>query len=152
MEQNTLDVSFIVQPRSGYVPMSVFFQNTSPVTSGVSYVWDFGDGVTMDATDLAAFHGYDNPGTYQISLSAIDSAGRTGMATDIINLHENVEVEAGYSFSAASNVESIESVPIRGSTYSAVSSSSESAIVILGALVAGFVATYFLYKHIKRSK
>jgi len=147
-----MDVSFTVQPKSGYVPISVFFQNTSPITPDASYRWDFGDGTTSDAVEQAAFHGYDTPGVYQVSLIGSDSSGRSGVDTDTITLLENVGVEEGYHFSAVQNVKSIESVSIGGNNHNSASMDSGSALLILGALVAGFATTYFLYKKIKWGK
>ncbi len=55
---------------SGCAPFVVNFNNTS---TGVQYIWDFGDGSPQDTT-TAPTHQFDSTGTYTVMLIAIDSA------------------------------------------------------------------------------
>lgn len=47
--------------------------------TGLAYAWSFGDGTT--ATDPYVVHGYDEPGTYTVSLKITNSVGRTNTVT-----------------------------------------------------------------------
>lgn len=57
-------------PSSGCAPYTAVFNNTSQ--AGAQFTWNFGDGST--ATTVNASHLYSTPGTYTITLLAIDSA------------------------------------------------------------------------------
>jgi gliding motility-associated-like protein len=54
---------------SGCAPYNAVFTNTS--LAGQQFIWNFGDGTT--STQVSPNHVYPNPGTYTISLIAIDS-------------------------------------------------------------------------------
>jgi gliding motility-associated-like protein len=57
-------------PPYGCAPYTAQFNNTSE--AGSNFTWDFGDGGT--STDLSPTHVYNSPGTYTITLTAVDSA------------------------------------------------------------------------------
>lgn len=57
-------------PGTGCAPFNAVFNNIS--AGGSQFTWDFGDGST--STDVSPVHLYNNPGTYTITLTAIDSA------------------------------------------------------------------------------
>jgi gliding motility-associated-like protein len=58
-------------PPSGCAPYNAVFKNVS--AGGQSFVWDFGDGTTSTLSTPPP-HLYATPGTYTISLTAIDSS------------------------------------------------------------------------------
>ena len=45
----------------------------------VRYLWEFGDGAS--AAGVRASHTYDSPGSYRVSLAALDDRGRWGVVT-----------------------------------------------------------------------
>ena len=51
----------------------------SQSTPAVSYLWDFGDGAT--STDAIAYHLYENPGQYDVSLTITNANGCTSTLT-----------------------------------------------------------------------
>ena len=75
--------SFNGEPRSGKVPFSVHFNDTSS-NSPTTWAWSFGDGLT--STEQNPNHVYRNPGTYTVSLTAGNDAGNTSRTeTDYIS-------------------------------------------------------------------
>lgn len=52
----------------------------------ISYDWRFGDGDSDDGETVT--HTYSTPGTYTVTLTVIDSAGREGRSTEIIEVQE----------------------------------------------------------------
>jgi thiol-disulfide isomerase/thioredoxin len=67
-----LEVSFTSSTtvfNQGRGPYSVNFVNTSPVTDGVTFEWDFGDGQT--ATGINASHDYSDTAAYEVRLRAL---------------------------------------------------------------------------------
>lgn len=79
------------------------FNNTSSPTSGVDYIWDFGDGNSITTTSIAPInYTYTSPGTFQVSLSLFDPVcGGFEYATVIINV-ATVE-PGGYNDGCCSN-------------------------------------------------
>ncbi|MFL5787742.1 MAG: PKD domain-containing protein [Flavisolibacter sp.] len=57
-------------PPYGCAPYTAVFNNTSD--AGAQFFWNFGDGTT--STDVSPIHVYNLPGTYTISLLAVDPA------------------------------------------------------------------------------
>lgn len=56
---------------NNFAPCKVIFTNTT--TNATSYIWDFGDGAT--STEQSPNHIYANGGTFNITLTAKNSAG-----------------------------------------------------------------------------
>jgi len=68
-----VQVFFNASPRYGAVPLTVQF-NDSSIESPTSWYWQFGDG--GDSTLKDPNHTYTDPGTYQVSLRAVnDNSG-----------------------------------------------------------------------------
>lgn len=57
-------------PSIGCAPYQAYFENVSE--AGQQFIWDFGDGT--GSTEVSPSHLYNNPGTYRIKLTVIDSA------------------------------------------------------------------------------
>lgn len=57
-------------PANGCAPSAVTFRNTS--TGGQQFVWDFGDGTTVQSSDEFVSHIYTTPGTYTVKLIATE--------------------------------------------------------------------------------
>lgn len=57
-------------PPNGCAPYNAQFENTSQ--AGSQFIWDFGDG-SPASNEVNPLHLYQNPGTYTIRLTAIDS-------------------------------------------------------------------------------
>ncbi len=74
--------SFTPSAKSGVVPLSVAFANTS--TNATSYAWTFGDGAV--STETSPFHTYTVTGTYTVTLKATRSAGESTMASTTITV------------------------------------------------------------------
>lgn len=69
----TPDATFSADPLSGCIPLAVQFTNSS--TDADFYLWDFGDGNTIGASDPA--HSFVAAGTYQVRLVAENLNGCT---------------------------------------------------------------------------
>ena len=82
--------TFTTSPTNPTPGQTVQFNATgSSGAAGASistYQWDFGDGSTTESSSPTASHAYSTAGTYVARLTVTDSAGRTGTAT------QNVEV------------------------------------------------------------
>ncbi len=74
-------VAGIVAPSSAAVSEVITFDGSSStgITPIVSYQWDFGDGTVADGA--VAEHTYVAPGPYQVTLTVVDGAGLSGVAT-----------------------------------------------------------------------
>ena len=86
--------SFSVSPDPVKVGVEATFDASSTViynkpkdNAAQSYAWDFGDGSTSEGK--VATHTYATAGTFEVKLTVIDTAGRTGTTT------ENLVVAAG---------------------------------------------------------
>lgn len=68
-------------PLVGPAPLAVDFDSTGssdPDGTIVAVAWAYGDGATAD---VDATHVFDEPGTYPVTLTVVDSDGATGTAT-----------------------------------------------------------------------
>ena len=85
-----------ITPKDGCAPYTAHFNNTSQ--AGSIFNWDFGDGIgTSNA--VSPSYTYNNPGTYTITLTAIDSA--TCNITDTKQLTITVHGKPVADFSVA---------------------------------------------------
>ena len=66
------EVSFYASETSGTTPFTVQFTDSS-TNSPTSWLWDFGDGET--SVEQSPSHTYTDPGTYTVSLTAVNTAG-----------------------------------------------------------------------------
>jgi hypothetical protein len=79
---------------SGTAPLAVFFDATE--TTGLAnddyvnahFLWNFGDSESKQQTakGFVAAHVFESPGTYTVGVNAVDTAGRTGSGTVVINV------------------------------------------------------------------
>jgi PKD repeat protein len=67
-------VNFDADTRSGPAPLTVHFTDNSTNTP-TSWAWDFTNDGTIDSTEQNPFHTYTTPGTYQVNLTASNTAG-----------------------------------------------------------------------------
>ena len=67
-----------------YAPAVIYFTNNS--SNANSYQWDFGDGSTSTSTNPS--HTYSSPGTYTVTLKAINGYGNN-IATKVVNVKNN---------------------------------------------------------------
>lgn len=81
-------VDFAVSPAAPGVGQQVFFDanaaQASPGRTITGYDWDFGDG--HFGRGVLESHRYDRLGTFSVTLTVTDSAGRTGTATKTVNV------------------------------------------------------------------
>jgi len=66
--------AFTATPRSGTAPLTVLFKDTS-TNSPTSWIWNFGDGSTVNATKKDPVHTYTKAGNYTVSLNATNVGG-----------------------------------------------------------------------------
>ncbi len=55
--------------------------------TAVKYEWDFGDGETANGAEVT--HTYTRTGTFKVTLTVTDSAGRKGSATESVKVGES---------------------------------------------------------------
>lgn len=68
-------------------PLEVSFQATAVNTSPTfGYYWDFGDGTTKCSPYSAAYHVYDNAGSYTVTLQTWSFNFCTGYSSTVLNL------------------------------------------------------------------
>jgi len=67
-----------------------FDGNTSGGVLPLSYLWNFGDG--NSSTDRVATHEYNDPGTYQVTLTFEDGNGRTSTRQTSVTIIDNPNV------------------------------------------------------------
>jgi PKD repeat protein len=66
--------NFVGTPTTGRAPLHVTFTDSSTNTP-TSWLWNFGDGSSVDATVPDPVHTYASAGTYTVALTATNSAG-----------------------------------------------------------------------------
>ena len=81
-------------PAMGCIPYTASFTKTS--TGGLSFQWNFGDGTTFTA--VSPTHLYPNPGTFTITLIAVDSTTCNGADTTSSNITVSAPPVAGFTF------------------------------------------------------
>ena len=90
-------------PASGNAPLTVSFDASGSTGTELSYTWDFDldddndgqpDPLTVDATGVTASHTFDTAGSYTVTLTATDVAGRQATATTTIDVQDNQDPEA----------------------------------------------------------
>ncbi|MDQ3852586.1 MAG: PKD domain-containing protein, partial [Thermoproteota archaeon] len=77
----SLTASFTIDSTDGdTAPATFLFEaDAQGGTAPYSYTWDFGDG--QRDNEQSPTHTYQNPGTYQVTLTVTDSAGQTASDT-----------------------------------------------------------------------
>lgn len=91
---------FSFDPTSGTVPLYVFFDaslSSSPNGAISSYAWDFGDGSSDVGTTAA--HYYYSAGTFAVTLTVTDSAGKTATASSQIVVSVPQQPTASFTYS-----------------------------------------------------
>ena len=63
------------------------FSSVGNYISNKKVVWDFGDGTT--STDLTAFHSYDYPGNYLVTLTVFNSSGDSTQSSYLSSIQIN---------------------------------------------------------------
>lgn len=84
------EANFSASPRSGCLPLTVQFYDTSHTLPGVTIAtrdWDFGNGATTSTTNSTVLSTYTNKGLYGIGLVVTDNVGckDTAYYNDYIN-------------------------------------------------------------------
>ncbi len=77
--------SFTASAVTGCAPLNVNFTNTSTVTSGATYFWDFGNGNTSTVANPSAV--FADSGTYQVVLNVNNGNGCTHTASQLITVN-----------------------------------------------------------------
>ena len=92
------EVSLSVTGAEGCVPLTVLFQNTSESETPVNYIWNFGNG--SQATTPSTQHTYTEPGSYDVTLTAVSTAGCIATVTEVFGSLVNVfpGPQAGFEF------------------------------------------------------
>jgi PKD repeat protein len=94
---------FAVSPASPGVNQNVFFDaagsQAAPGRTISRYEWTFGDG--SGGTGINESHRYTKAGSFAVTLTVTDSAGRTGAATKSVTVGAGQSPTANFSFSPA---------------------------------------------------
>jgi gliding motility-associated-like protein len=90
-------------PATGCVPINAAFTNTS--LGGSSFLWNFGDGTTSTASNPT--HLYTSPGTYRVTLVAIDSSTCNLIDSSSFVITLSNKPTAAFSFSPNPALENI---------------------------------------------
>lgn len=79
---------FTASGAAGCQPITVSFNNNSSNLENPTYLWEFGDGTTSD--DENPTHLYENPGSFDITLTVTNSTGcvNTYSIPDLVNVFE----------------------------------------------------------------
>jgi PKD repeat protein len=76
--------------------LTVNFDSTDPddpIVTGLTYLWDFGDGKTATTSSKTLSHTYAAEGSYNVSLTVKDSSGANDSVTANVNLNSNINFE-----------------------------------------------------------
>lgn len=79
--------AFVWTPTEPKAGENVLFDASNSTQNGgeiVSYIWDFGDGVTQVESEPYAIHVFEAFGNYTVILNVTDSEGESGIATNVI--------------------------------------------------------------------
>jgi len=60
--------------------------SSDPDGTIVKYVWDFGDGTTLETSEPTVTHSYSAPGTYTVTLTVVDNDGLKSTMTAEISV------------------------------------------------------------------
>jgi gliding motility-associated-like protein len=106
---------FVAAPTVGCAPHDVQFTSTSVL--GDSFLWDFDDGVTT--TELNPLHTFEQPGTYTVTLTVIDSATCNILSTykRTVEVIDQGTANFEASFNGCDNKLSIENLSERAFSY-----------------------------------
>ena len=127
---------FTANPVSGTAPLSVQFTDLS--TDAASWSWTFGDGGT--STQRNPVHVYQQPGSYNVSLTATNTAGQNVRSKpSFINVTQPAVREL-FCASATITVGRLSS-----GTHHSVHSSNNSYLVVRSATVDGRMGTVITY-------
>ena len=96
-------VEFTATPTSGWTPLTVSFTDTSTIIGITNRVWDFGDGITTNTTEITVTHIYTSAGTntVQLIVSGATEAG-TNTQSGLIHVTLPVAPSAGFTVFPAS--------------------------------------------------
>jgi len=107
LQNPTADFSFT--PSSGTAPLTVAFDassSTSPNGSITSYSWDFGDGTSEFGT-INTSHDYVTAGTFAITLTVTDSAGKSATKSSAITVTQPQAPVASFTYTVDSSTGAI---------------------------------------------
>jgi PKD repeat protein len=113
---NKPDAQFSISGNTFCNLENIIFKNTT--TGAVSYIWDFGDGVT--STEVNPEHGYKNSGIYSITLVSYNEYGCPSVK--IINDAINIKKLEGLDFSSNINGVCLDNATISFSSLSSYTS------------------------------
>jgi gliding motility-associated-like protein len=85
-----------ITPAIGCAPDSAIFNNTT--IGGETYYWTFGDNSGIDSTDVSPVHFYPDPGTYTITLLAVNpnTCNKRDSTTRTITLYTKPTADFSY--------------------------------------------------------
>jgi gliding motility-associated-like protein len=84
-EVKEFNISIRSNVKKGKAPLDVEFGVSG---EGVSYLWDFGDNTTTSSEETP-YHTYKKPGTYKVTLTAIDEDANAKVSYQIIEVEKN---------------------------------------------------------------
>lgn len=95
--------AFFFSPTSPKTGEEIVFDGSSSTDDGqiVSYLWNFGDGAT--GTGQRAFHDYDLPGTFNVTLTVTDNLGQSNTSVpQNLSVAANTGPTGNFTFSPTS--------------------------------------------------